>query len=352
MATIPNHVYGTTSARPLRSGIEISSLASIFLMLGAYAAVVAPLAQVPLGDFLPVAARFMLLAIAFAGAVWTSVRVAETLCGRETPWSRERLTKFAGACILTGVTLPVFGLFKQMVLSGRGFPLDPLFARADLALFGTDAWRLTHAVFGSLDATRFLDGVYCSWLSLMFGFPMLVAATVHAPILRMRLIASWLLSWIVVGTLGAWLLASAGPVYYDVFQAGPPRFADLLSRLQQLDAEGVASGSGFNVPAFQQALLHAQASGRFAPAGGISAMPSMHVAMAVLFAIGAGHASRLLAGLAWAYALCIWIGSVHFGWHYALDGIVSAVLMAAIWWGTGALPLHRRADDAERRYEI
>lgn len=338
MATILDHASGSRSAGIGAFGGNARPLAAIFLLLAAYAAVVAPLADVPLSEFIAVASRFLLLATVFAAGIWVLVRLPELIIGRTTPWTGDRWMWFAGACLLTGLTLPLFGLFKQMVLGAQGFPLDPLFARADRMLFGgIDAWRITHAAFGSLAATKFIDGVYSSWLYVMFAFPMLVAATVCDAGMRARLIATWLLCWIVVGTLGAWLLASAGPVYYDVFQQGPLRFADLVARLDDLDAQAAASGGRFDARTFHRILLAAHSSRDFAPAGGISAMPSVHVAMAILFAVGARYASRLLAMIAWTYAMCIWVGSVHLGWHYALDGVVSALLVGAIWWGTGRL---------------
>jgi membrane-associated phospholipid phosphatase len=66
-------------------------------------------------------------------------------------------------------------------------------------------------------------------------------------------------------------------------------------------------------------------------ASGISAMPSMHVAMATLFAIAGFRRSRLLGGIFTVYALTIWVASVHLGWHYALDGVVGAAMMGALW---------------------
>ena len=38
-----------------------------------------------------------------------------------------------------------------------------------------------------------------------------------------------------------------------------------------------------------------------------------------------------------AYALVIQIGSVHLGWHYAIDGYVGAALALSIWLVAGAL---------------
>ncbi len=37
------------------------------------------------------------------------------------------------------------------------------------------------------------------------------------------------------------------------------------------------------------------------------------------------------------FALCILVGSVHLGWHYAVDGYIGAAIAAAIWFGVGAV---------------
>jgi hypothetical protein len=57
--------------------------------------------------------------------------------------------------------------------------------------------------------------------------------------------------------------------------------------------------------------------------------------MAVLFACAAYQADRRMGRLFAGYAVVIWIGSIHLGWHYAIDGIVAAVLTIGIWNLTG-----------------
>jgi len=70
---------------------------------------------------------------------------------------------------------------------------------------------------------------------------------------------------------------------------------------------------------------------------GISAMPSMHVSIALLLALFGWRISRL-AGLAYsAFAMLIFLGSIHLGFHYAVDGYVAAAMTLAIWWGCGAV---------------
>jgi membrane-associated phospholipid phosphatase len=65
--------------------------------------------------------------------------------------------------------------------------------------------------------------------------------------------------------------------------------------------------------------------------GGISAMPSVHNALAALFALAAFQLNRAAGWIAASYAALIWIGSIHLGWHYALDGVVAFALTYGIW---------------------
>ena len=64
---------------------------------------------------------------------------------------------------------------------------------------------------------------------------------------------------------------------------------------------------------------------------GVSAMPSMHVALVALWVIAAWKVSRIIGFIVFIYGILIWIGSVHLGWHYAVDGVVSAVAVSILW---------------------
>lgn len=66
-------------------------------------------------------------------------------------------------------------------------------------------------------------------------------------------------------------------------------------------------------------------------------MPSVHVAVAGLYAI-LGWRTRPWAGVALTiYAVLILLGSIHLGWHYAIDGYVSLTMLGPIWWLGGRL---------------
>ena len=60
-------------------------------------------------------------------------------------------------------------------------------------------------------------------------------------------------------------------------------------------------------------------------------MPSLHIAMATLFALVGWTIDRRLGIAATLFAVGIFIGSIHLGWHYAVDGYVSAPATVMLW---------------------
>ena len=57
--------------------------------------------------------------------------------------------------------------------------------------------------------------------------------------------------------------------------------------------------------------------------------------MATLFALTAFQLDKRLGWAMVAFAVVIMLGSVHLGWHYAVDGYFSAVVVLALWFGVG-----------------
>lgn len=267
---------------------------------------------------------------AYAGISWTR--------SRRSGLDAEQLCWIAAGALCAALVLPSFGLFKQMVLPLRGFPFDAELAwigRA--ALGGLSPWQVTHWLFGSFWATLALDKLYTSWTILFFCLPLVAPLATRCPRTRAQVLIAWVLAWVLIGSLGAWALGSAGPCYYNALIGPDPDYIVLNQRLGLLAAEARAHGMELSNIAFQPVLLDALHAGRYAPAGGISAAPSMHVAMAVLIALAGRRVAPALGRVLAGYAGVIWIGSVHFGWHYAADGPIAAVMMIATWKLAGLL---------------
>ena len=78
--------------------------------------------------------------------------------------------------------------------------------------------------------------------------------------------------------------------------------------------------------------MKAHAAGVTLPyGGGISAMPSLHVAMAALYAAVGWRVNRLAGLLLCIYVLIVQLGAVHLGWHYLVDGLAGIALGWLFW---------------------
>ena len=95
--------------------------------------------------------------------------------------------------------------------------------------------------------------------------------------------------------------------------------------------EADSSTRALFAPRIQSGLLNGF-GGTFIGSG-ISAMPSLHVAMAYLLYLAVSARLKLIALV---YVGLIWIGSVHLGWHYAVDGLLSILVVFLIWRGAGS----------------
>jgi membrane-associated phospholipid phosphatase len=226
----------------------------------------------------------------------------------------------------TVVVFDVYGAFKQAIPRLSSYGWDVPLADLDRALhLGRDAWRLTSWIPQNSWAYRLLDEAYTAWfLSLILS--VLIFATWSPSRLRARFFISLTVLLMLGGTLGAIVFASGGPVYYAELTGDAQRFAPLLEYIGPTDAR-----------LGQRILWDFYATGSEKLYGGISAMPSMHVAMVALMTLGFTSWNVAAGGVVAVYALLILIGSVHLGWHYAVDGYVSVLLAFAVWLGSGWL---------------
>lgn len=245
-----------------------------------------------------------------------------------------------------------FPPMKIMIANVRGFPLDHLLAGLDRDLFGMDAWRITEPLFGSPLMMAFLQFCYTLWFLFMWCsivFSMLMGSNV----LRWRYSIAFFLSWILIGSLAAYLLASAGPCFYD--QAfHDTRFADLMDHLRRSDAalRQISPKLALQSLGLQDMLWKGFVNHKDVFGIGISAMPSMHVATSCLMALGAYQISKPLGRAMTFFAVMIWIGSIQLGWHYAVDGIVGAAMALAIWQMAGAITARLILCEAGRTAQV
>ena len=152
----------------------------------------------------------------------------------------------------------------------------------------------------------------------------------RADVVRTRFFIAYMLTWLIGGGMLAVFFSSAGPVYYSSIGLSPDPFTPLMDYLKDVNTR---------LPIFSlmtQQMLWDGYVGKGQPIG-ISAFPSMHNASSLLFALAAWQLSRKV-GIAFAvYCAIILVGSVHLGWHYAVDGYAGLALAALCWWVAGPI---------------
>ena len=252
--------------------------------------------------------------------------IAEDL---RTHWLQpRRLLGFAIVYALLPFFMSTFGSLKVAIPRMVPFRWDPEFHAWDVALHGGVPYRLLHPAPEAL--TVAINVAYNAWIFLLFGV-LIWQAFSMARVVRARFLLSFVLLWILAGTVLATLTSSVGPCFWgDLLPGEPDPYAPLMAELY-----AVHEAHHLWAIDVQEQLWAAYERGSVETVAGISAMPSMHVATSVLFALVGWARHRALGVALSAFALVIQVGSVHLGWHYAVDGYVGAVCAVAVWAGVG-----------------
>jgi hypothetical protein len=251
--------------------------------------------------------------------------------------SRQRLIHALPALLLLPLFTTSFTIAKTAVPLLHPYDWDRRLAAADQLLHGgVQPWVWLQALAGYPIVTAILNLAYHLWFFIMFATVYWLMFSTERPLLRMQFLLSFVLSWILLGNVMAVLLSSAGPCYYHLVASGPDPYAPLMQYLHQADRHIPVLALRVQDLLWQGYRQHLGVSGMT-----ISAMPSMHVASSVLLAL-LGWRLRPAAGIALTiFALLILAGSIHLGWHYAVDGYAGAAGAIAIWLLVGRL--QRRA---------
>jgi hypothetical protein len=217
------------------------------------------------------------------------------------------------------------------------FAWDEAFMELDRALhLGRDPWLWLDGILGVPFLTLAINFVYCFWFLAMFTFWFWFAFQNYYTALRTRFFLTWMLTWWLGGGLMALYFSSAGPAYYAAVGLAPDPFASLMAYLRQVDET-------YPIWALDtQDMLWRAYTVKDIPFLGISAFPSMHNATAAIIALAALRLNRGLGLALIVYGALILLGSVHLGWHYAVDGYAGILMAMLAWWLTG--PIVRRWD--------
>lgn len=240
----------------------------------------------------------------------------------------------------------IFSQIKANIPNVVPFSWDEYFTDLDYWLhLGNHPWQLLQPLIGYPFVTFMIAKFYSIWMLIMCLVWMWLAFDDRMSHLRTRFFFSFMLIWMVGGSLLAVLLSSTGPVYFGNQGFSPNPFADLMSYLHTVDESLV-----LEVLTVQDMLWRAY-NGEVTLIAGISAMPSMHNATSLLFVLTVWSVNRKLAiGLA-VFAAIIFIGSIHLGWHYAVDTYLAYIVTLLCWWVAGRFAIWHDNRPTHRRFE-
>lgn len=218
-----------------------------------------------------------------------------------------------------------FAMLKTSMSQLSGFWADPMLAELDRWMhFGVDPWVITHLLSPWIHA-GIADLFYLRiWIAVAVFFPVLIAALDRNLPKRNAYVILYAIAWAFCGNVLALPFLSGGPIYLEALHG--------MSDFDGLHAALADAGHGETTSAkVQKALLFYYLNGHYALGTGISAFPSVHVAVAAVIAFYLHDTFRTAAAsvLGFGFLSVILFLSVWLGWHYAVDGYASIAVMAA-----------------------
>jgi hypothetical protein len=224
-----------------------------------------------------------------------------------------------------------FAAMKQVIPQLNPFAWDHTFMEWGRFLgMGHLPWYYLRPLLGYPIVTWALNLLYEFWFGLMFGTLFWQAFAAKNTVLRSQFLLAFAFAWFIAGNVLATILSSAGPCFYGMLHIpGPNPYTEQIAYLHS-----VAKRWPMDSVWLQDVLWHAYTSGR-GDIAGVSAMPSMHVTIAVLLALFGWKFDKRLGIALTIYAFIVFVGSIWLGWHYAADGIAGIVLAVLFWSAAG-----------------
>ena len=244
----------------------------------------------------------------------------------------EAFFRASGLLIVFSLFFSSVSSFKALIPVLQPFAWDEVFIHLDQVLHvGKQPWQWLQPVFGYPWVTVAVNAVYNLWFFVMFMVLFWQFLDVRKERRRQAFLVTFVLTWAINGSLLAMVFSSAGPCFLDrLFPGASHPFTELMAYLNAVNE---------TLPVWaittQDALWRLYEAQRVDAGAGISAMPSMHVSVAWLIYLLVRREAPWMHWLAVLFVAFILIGSVHLGWHYAIDGYFSIASTSLIWWLVG-----------------
>lgn len=305
-------------------------LVAVILVAAALTAAVLDLDWLPLIPYYGVASILVTLLVVL-GAIFVQVcKLAKTLHPDPLGQIRARWLKqsFFIRLLLPTIAVPLFmtGFVTLKAAATMAVPYnwDLLLTDIDHWLFGVDPWIPLHQALNRGYIPDFLQFWYLAW-QLILPATLASVAIWMKPRNAAVFYTAMFMTWVVAGVLLAVLMHSAGPALVYVFDDELGRRFDPLT-VSLLNTMGSES----RILEVHAGLALSVGDHLVSRGGGISAMPSVHLAVTGIY-VCALWTRRHWRLAALAFAATIWIGSVYFGYHYVTDGPIGFAIAIGSW---------------------
>ena len=268
--------------------------------------------------------------------IWIFVQIVILFPSRAEDPIRKVAARLHEPLKLAPLPAVIFPLFlggytwaKSSIPFSVGYGWEGTWANLDRVIFKMDAWRWAHALMPD-----FMAPAWSFYYAMVWGFALVFSGTLVAAFACRRFTATFftalILSWLIGGMGMAYAMSAAGPVFAHL--ADPEmgvRFAPLQAELHRLLPVN-------DLVLQSQRYLEAGVAVKVAvKGGGVSAMPSMHMATATILICAAWRTKWLpLALLFWALTF---FGSIYLGYHYAVDAPIAAAVALLCWLASGKI---------------
>lgn len=227
------------------------------------------------------------------------------------------------------VFLSAMTSFKSLIPEINPFSWDPALANFDSMLHGGFApWEIIQPLVGAPMISHTIDMVYRLWFIIMMIAVVWFIFLSNDEKLRKQFMITYVTAWAINGTILALFFSSVGPAFFsNIYPEVNSPYQGLMTYLNTTNA----SHPLFALEA-QKMLWQLYGSAELGAGGGISSMPSMHVSIAFLIFLVCWRTNSIAAKvIGGVFVLLILVGSIHLGWHYAIDGYLSIITTVMIW---------------------
>lgn len=259
---------------------------------------------------------------------------------RDRDFSPQRVSNGLHSIVCLGAFMTGFTALKSAIPTANPFSWDQTFADMDRSLhFGAHPYEWLAPLLNSPIVTLALNINYNLWFFVMFGFCFWHCFARLDNRLRQHYLLAFMMTWFVGTPLLGTVFSSVGPGLFGRL------YPEVVDPYQPLMAWLQHANQSYTIYALNMMdeLWNSYVRGHGAISG-LSAMPSMHVGSSILFVLcGFASGKRWLAWIMVAFCAAIFLGSIHLGWHYAIDGYLGAAVAFLCWWGAGKVTSWDRA---------